>query len=93
MNESYNIQTLPLANLHHPNWVRTVMSMAVFFSIWISNAIASNAIDEVNSAQTEKQAFVKILSDEEAWAMLPALAGGTKQPLPIWARAVAAHMP
>lgn len=41
----------------------------------------------------EEGALASILSSDEAWRRLPATASGTGQPLPIWARMLAADLP
>ncbi len=43
--------------------------------------------------QTNVDPAIKILSDAEAWERLPKTISGGGQPLPIWARAVAVHLP
>ena len=35
----------------------------------------------------------KHLTDDEAWALLPAVASGEKQPLPNWVKVIATQMP
>jgi len=42
---------------------------------------------------TPRGARVPLLSDEEAWKRLPAVESGGGQPLPAWARALAASLP
>jgi alkylhydroperoxidase family enzyme len=41
----------------------------------------------------EQKACVSVLSDDEAWARLPKATLGAGQALPVWARAVAVHLP
>ena len=60
---------------------------------WHSNSIASEWNSQCNSLSSDDKAYVGIPTDEDTWALLPALAEGSQQPLPIWARAVAAQMP
>ena len=69
--------------------------MAILLSSWIGSAEtgASDTTVTFDPTTTESQAFVAILSDEEVWGKLPALASGSKQRLPSWARAVAVQMP
>ena len=72
----------------------TLESENVFWDYYnMKPTVASNAAGKANSTSTKEAAFVNVLSNEEAWAKLPALAEGTKQPLPIWARAIAVQMP
>lgn len=56
----------------------------VFFDYWnLKKPSASKASNPV----------VPLLSDAEAWKVLPPVESGAGQPLPNWAKAVAAHMP
>jgi alkylhydroperoxidase family enzyme/thiol-disulfide isomerase/thioredoxin len=75
--------------------LHAVIAMAVLLSswTWTVQTSASDSTVTLDPTPTESKAFVPILSDEEVWEKLPALASGTKQRLPSWARAIAVQMP
>jgi alkylhydroperoxidase family enzyme len=64
----------------------------------LEQAVLLHLLDQPVSAPVtapapKLQGCLPILSDDEAWRRLPALEKGTRQPLPTWARALAATMP
>lgn len=47
----------------------------------------------MKTSGTNTDSAIKVPSDAEAWERLPKTVSGGSQPLPIWARAVAVHLP
>jgi hypothetical protein len=61
-------------------------------SLLMIGACLSSVTEAGDTPRAREQVFAP-LTDNDAWSRLPKPEKGSGQPLPIWARSLAAHMP
>ena len=75
--------------------LRAIFAMAILLSswTWTAESRASDTTGTIDLTAIDSKSFVPIFSDDEVWGKLPALASGSKQQLPSWARTIGVQMP
>ena len=74
--------------------IRTIVLATMACVLGGSGISADEGLDcTMGTSGTNTDPAIKVPSDAEGWELLPKTVSGGGQPLPIWARAVAVHLP